>query len=318
MRNQVFKGVLALGVGSLGLAACATVPPISATPRTQAVPIADAPVLVEAPPPPVEPVCLAREDVPHARRIRTAMTLLDEGDRCHAKAELQAFLAVEPDSGLAKRILWIMETDPFAYWGPQSETYRVGAGETLSIIARDRLGDPFLFPLLARYNDLAAPNSIARGDVLRIPTGEQARADYVAAVGRPPEAEPEPVELEPEPAAVEPTPVLAVIDVSSELAEGLAAERADDPLSAYRAYSAALEKDPNSARAANKVVQMAVPAADVLHRRATEALREQKPEQARALWTQTLEVNPEHPFAARGLRQAEALINRIEPGDPPS
>jgi hypothetical protein len=144
------RRLLALGACAAVLSACATAGS------------GPAPVAARPPPGPVA------EATPR-ERVDRALTLLAIGDATRARPELEAALARDPSDATARILIDQIDKDPVALLGARSYAYRVRPGESLSQIAGRLLGDPRLFYALARYNGVAAPQSVVAGQVLRIP-----------------------------------------------------------------------------------------------------------------------------------------------------
>jgi LysM repeat protein len=109
------------------------------------------------------PEASAREQVAYA------IELLDGGRSAEAKTALQAALSKSPKDPTAPQLLKQIDADPVILLGDKSEPYIVAAGDTMSALAERYLDDPLLFYALARYNGLAAPNTLSVGRMLKIP-----------------------------------------------------------------------------------------------------------------------------------------------------
>ena len=102
-------------------------------------------------------------------RLRKAISLLEVGQASQAKAELEAYLLDQPNSGLARDLLMQIDADPQELFGPKFYTYKIKPGESISIVAKDRLGNAMKFYGLARYNDIENPREINAGQVVKVP-----------------------------------------------------------------------------------------------------------------------------------------------------
>ncbi len=106
--------------------------------------------------------------------IQRAITLLDAGNEPEAKALLEAVLKENPSNKTALTMMRQIETDPVALLGEAHHTYTVKAGDTLSALAAQHLGDPLLFHALSKYNGLSSAQSLDVGVVLKIPGASDA------------------------------------------------------------------------------------------------------------------------------------------------
>ncbi len=148
---------------ALLLPACSLAP----QPTGSAEVAAEQPASVEAMPAAAE--TSQTEQPAGATPIQRAITLLDAGNEPEAKALLEAVLKENPSNKTALTMMRQIETDPVALLGEAHHTYTVKAGDTLSALAAQHLGDPLLFHALSKYNDLASAQSLDVGTVLKIP-----------------------------------------------------------------------------------------------------------------------------------------------------
>jgi tetratricopeptide (TPR) repeat protein len=168
-----------LVTATLLLAAC-EIAPSKPKPPPEPPPPAPEP----APEPPPCPQLSARE------LFRDAMTRLGEGDDVQARRELECALEQRPDSRRTRLVLEQLDADPVEYLGREHFWYTVKPGEALSVLASRYLGSSYKFVILARYNDIAVPDSVSAGQRIRVPGKEPAPAPEPAAAL--PEATPEP------------------------------------------------------------------------------------------------------------------------------
>lgn len=99
---------------------------------------------------------------------------LHEGKSIEAKAALLRALDLKPKFEEAKKLLKQIDTDPVEFFGNEFFSYAIAEGESLSIVAKRYLDDPFLFYILARYNDIENPSRIIIGQTIKIPKQNQA------------------------------------------------------------------------------------------------------------------------------------------------
>ncbi|MEM7100944.1 MAG: LysM domain-containing protein [Pseudomonadota bacterium] len=118
----------------------------------------------------------ATEGLDPQARFRLILQLLERGDSAQAGAELGAYLAQRPNSRIAKTLLSQINTDATEMFPTDSFPVQLASGESLSTLARDYLGDLYLFYGLAKYNNIVVPRSIRIGQVINIPATENALA----------------------------------------------------------------------------------------------------------------------------------------------
>ena len=122
--------------------------------------------MIETPPTPT-PSPVAPQDVP--RTIAVAIEFLQAGQEEQAEQELKRVLLGDPNNRHALSLLKQLKDDPIATLGRESFAYRVQPGESLSRIAQRFLGDVQQFYILARYNNLKVPRTLAEGQTIRVP-----------------------------------------------------------------------------------------------------------------------------------------------------
>jgi tetratricopeptide (TPR) repeat protein len=244
---------LALAIGTVLLAGCAAPepakPPEAPPPEQVAEP--PEPEAVEAPKPPPAPVftgAAAREQA--TKLVRQAFDSLNDGNEQKARAELNEARRLEPDNKQAACLLRGITADPVATLGREFTSYTVRPGELLGRIAQRALGDVCEFYLLARYNQIRVPKTLAAGQVIRIP-------GKVALAPEAPAAKPVPEPVEPPPSVAKPpAPDPAVTKAAEEkkrraLIErhhrnAQAAFRRQDLATAIKEWDRVLEIDPGN------------------------------------------------------------------------
>ncbi|SFN88015.1 hypothetical protein SAMN05216386_2060 [Nitrosospira briensis] len=132
-----------------------------------------APVLQPAPPP-VEPesapvpVVIVPQGT--AKELfRQGVDALQHGEGQKARPLLEQVLVLEPNHKYASSLLSQIDADPVEMLGKEYFSYEVQQGETLSLIARRFLGDPFKFYILARYNDIIMSDDLEAGRSIKVP-----------------------------------------------------------------------------------------------------------------------------------------------------
>ncbi len=229
-------------------------------------------------------------------RLDNAIALLSRNDFCHARAEIVDYIGHNHRSGAAITLLFATETDPQAYWGEESFEYTVKRGDSLTVLSERYLGDMLLFPMLGRYNEVSA-NGLRAQSRIRIPNGPKATSQMCVAA-------PKTVELVP--------PTDKEIRKASQLvAKGDELNTAGDYVGAYDAYAEATTINGQSIDAHMRLFEVSGTAADVYHRKAIQAILDQKPQQAITHWNRVLEIIPSHPHAPTGLRRAQDIVSKI-------
>lgn len=148
---------------------------------------------------PPEPGLTPRE------RYRKSLALLEVGEANRAKSELLAYLSAEPGGRYGNRsrdLLRQIDADPEEMLGKEHFLYEMQAGDSLSTVAKQYLGDPLKFYILARYNDLENPSQIKVGQAIKVPGEERPATVQQAAQptpSEPPEKPADEVESDREP-----------------------------------------------------------------------------------------------------------------------
>lgn len=123
------------------------------------------------------------------QEVREAIALLNRGEAAAARVKLMRVLGRQPGDDVARQLLRQIDTDPRELLGRENYSYTLREGETLSIVAQRALGNPMLFYALARYNNIAVPESAGAGLTILIPGRRPA----------PPRPEPRPTPTRPAP-----------------------------------------------------------------------------------------------------------------------
>ncbi|MEY4752338.1 MAG: hypothetical protein RJA44_13 [Pseudomonadota bacterium] len=230
--------VLALTLAGLTgswLAGCSTPSPKVEPPPT--LPTETEPPAPPPPPPPPPP--------PLTPTFNRIIEQLDAGQEESARADLQRLLQAEPNHKQAGQLQRQLQADPVTLLGRESYAYTVKPGETLSIIAKRVLGDPFAFYLLARYNDIKVPKQVGSGQVIRIP------GKAPAAPPPPPPAPPPPAPPSPPPPPTPPvaSPAAFQAELKRAIRSGYELLKAQDLRGSLTQWDKALKIDPAHAEA---------------------------------------------------------------------
>ena len=222
----------------------------------------------------------ARLSAEASRRYTAGIARLREGDNAAARRELLLALAADPGHAGALEALK-NRLDPHA------ATHTVAAGETFAAIATRYYGDAAQAALVALVNDFDPAGLPAAGTVIAVPALTPARAKAPPAARRP----------------------------------GAAAEPGAAQESGYDTEPASIAPDAAPAPAPSP------PPAPVPPDRAEQRRRREKAEEfytagvrhyinqrldeAIRSWERALELNPEHPKAAKDIEKARALQQKL-------
>lgn len=123
---------------------------------------------------PAEPAYTPNPDIRETERFYYALRLLEQGEEKQARGELTAFLFHHPDSKKAREIIRQIDTPASEYFPSAFFETELQPGESLSVLARDYLGDLYAFYALAKYNNITKPSQLNAGKIIRIPLTETA------------------------------------------------------------------------------------------------------------------------------------------------
>jgi LysM repeat protein len=270
-----FRGIAA-GLAAVAiLAGCATPPPAAAP---APVPVAaPAPVPAPAPAPELTP---AQAKSQAQRLALDAVEQLQNGDEPAARVTLDKAVALDPTNDLARKLQDQIKADAQKELGPVFFRYTVQRDDSLSKLAQQYMGDRFRFYILAKYNDMASPNKLAAGQVIKIPGRAPATPPAVAA----PAADVSPKAAEPEAKPRD--------DVADLLQKGKDLEASGNLEGAYAAYSDAAKKTPANAEAVRRRDASRAALVRSLDREGTQAFQRQNLDLAITKWDRILELDP--------------------------
>ena len=316
------------------LAGCETPPPAAPAKPVPAPAPAPPVVPVEgepppAPPPPVTappsgPVTPAAQQQAQKAAVATA-DLLQSGNEDQARTELKRALGLDPQNKLALSLTKQMTADPVAMLPHEPFSYTVRTGDTLALIAQRYLGDPFLFYILARYNEIKVPRQLSSGQVIQVPGKASAPAVNLPSPSPPPVSRPSPQRLPPAPPPVAappaaPSPAPPAIPAppappplspgEQEMRIGATAEQAGDLPHALAAYRKADNlKQPGASAKVEKVRGQLVSRHSTSARN---ALARQDLDGAIGNWLRVIELDPGHPTARAELERVRGLKEKLK------
>ena len=208
------------------------------------------------------------------------MDQLQNGDETAARLTLDKALALDSTNDLARKLQEQIKADAQKELGPVFFRYTVQRDDSLSKLAQQYLGDRFRFYILAKYNDMASPNKLAAGQVIKIPgrapaTPPAALAPAADAVAKPAEPEAKPRD-----------------DVADLLQKGKDLEASGNLEGAYAAYSEAARKTPVNAEAVRRRDASRLALVKSLDREGTQAFQRQNLDLAITKWDRILDLDP--------------------------
>jgi LysM repeat protein len=285
------------------LIGCATPPPaadtaVSGVGRT-APGAAVAPVPAPAPVPELSP---AQAKAQAQRLALDAVDQLQNGDETAARLTLDKAIALDSTNELARKLQDQIKADAQKELGSVFFRYTVQRDDSLSKLAQQYLGDRFRFYILAKYNDMASPNKLAAGQVIKIPG--RAPATPPAAVN-PPAPVVDPVAKPAEPEA-KPRD-----DVADLLQKGKDLEASGNLDGAYAAYSEAAKKTPVNAEAVRRRDASKAALLRSLDREGTQAFQRQNLDLAITKWDRILEIDPNNQKAKLERERALDLKKKM-------
>ena len=242
---------------------------------------AAAPAPAPAPAPPPAPELTPAQAKAQAQRLALeAVDQLQNGDEPAARLTLDKAIALDPANDLVKKLQEQIKADAQKELGPVFFRYTVQRDDSLSKLAQQYLGDRFRFYILAKYNDMASPNKLDVGQVIKIPgrapaTPPAAAAPAAEAVAAPAAAEAKPRD-----------------DVAELLQKGKELEAKGNLEGAYAAYADAAKKTPVNAEAVRRRDASRTALLRSLDREGTQAFQRQNLDLAITKWDRILEIDP--------------------------
>ncbi|TCI11485.1 LysM domain-containing protein [Dyella soli] len=248
-----------------------------------------------------------------------ATNYLQHGHYAEGEQQLRQFLAKYPGDRSAQQLLRQLTAEPKSMLGASSRAYVAQPGDSYSTLAARYLGDSSLFLVLARYNGSTDPSTLKAGDALRLPTlgtraplpeaassksggaSRNAASSAAAAAATPPAAAPEAA-----PAAAE-TPAARAQRLQ---AESDALLKQGQKIQALARLDQALNIDPHLKPTANQPLREQLLAS--YHERAVVLYRDQKLDQAIALWDHVLAIDPGYERATIYRARAIELQHRLK------
>jgi LysM repeat protein len=313
MASERMKAIGSCAAAAVAIAAliagCATPP---AAPPTA--PAAPAPAEPPPAPAPAAPELSPAQAKAQAQKLALeAVDKLQNGDEAAARQLLTQAQALDASNEIARKMSEQINADAQKELGAQFFRYTVQRDDSLSKLAQQYLGDRFRFYILAKYNDMANPNRLAAGQVIKIPGKAQPAPPLAAAPAKPAAAPAEAAEPAPAPAApavAEPAPA-PISPVATLLQKGRQLEANGDLPGAYGAFNEAVALAPGNRDA---VLQRDAAKAALIRsydREATQAFQRQNLDLAISKWDKLLELDPANQKAKLERQRALDLKKQL-------
>jgi tetratricopeptide (TPR) repeat protein len=245
-------------------------------------------------------------------------TYLMKGRYAEGEQHLRQYLAKYPNDRAAQLTLRQLTTDPKVALGAKSRAYVAQAGDTYSTLAARHLGDSSLFLVLARYNGSTNPSSLHAGDAVRLPLAgvrpNLSPDTTVRTATRGASSTTTTAASAAAPVATTPDSTPAA-DSRSTRAQRLQSEsstllKQGQKDQALARLDEALTLDPQLRPAGNQALRDQLLAS--YHERAVVLYRDQKLDQAIALWDHVLAIDPGYERAVVYRQRAIELQQRLK------
>jgi tetratricopeptide (TPR) repeat protein len=234
------------------------------------------------------------------------------GRYAEGEQSLRQYLAKYPTDHTAQILLRQLTVDPNTALGKQSRPYVVQAGDSYGTLAARSLGDSDLFLLLARYNGSTNPSSLHAGETIRLPQSPLRASwssDTAPAKTNTPSRSAAPTApvatTEAAPAGESPASKAQRLQL-----ESVALSQQGKNAQALTRLDQALTIDPHLKPAGNQALREQLVSS--YHERAVVLYRDQKLDQAIALWDRVLAIDPNYERAVIYRARAVELQHRLK------
>lgn len=221
---------------------------------------------------------------------------LQMGRYAEGEKSLRRYLKQHPDDRLAQNLLRQLTVDPQQALGASSRSYAVQSRDSYSTLAARFLGDGNQFLILARYNNSPNPSMLRAGQVLRLP----ASARNTPAAAAP---------LVTDTVASSGSPAMQARRLQDQSLVLLGQGHRDDAVSRY---DQALSLDPTLKPSNGDAAGLRTQVLNNYHERAIVLYRDQKLDQAIALWDHVLAIDPGYEAATVYRTRALELKHRLK------
>ncbi|WP_238481022.1 LysM peptidoglycan-binding domain-containing protein [Dyella telluris] len=231
-------------------------------------------------------------------------TYLLPGRYADGEQQLRRYLAKYPNDRAAQNLLRQLTVDPKVALGATSRSYVVQAGDSYSTLAARDLGDSSQFLVLARYNGSTNPSTLRAGETIRLPS-ISARASSRSSAKETSTS----VATTASTSNATPSNESPAAKAQRLQAESTALLRQGQKDQAMARLDEALTLDPHVKPAGDPAVR--APLLASYHERAVVLYRDQKLDQAIALWDRILAVDPGYERAVIYRARALELQHRL-------
>lgn len=234
-------------------------------------------------------------------------TYLQYGRYADGERRLRQYLARYPGDRAAQGLLRQLTADPREALGAASRNYVVQPGDSYSTLASRFLGDASRFLILARYNGSDDPSALHVGDTVRLPTAPSRAPAADTLVVR---ATADDLLAAPTAPAGNPAPAATPADAQRLQAESTVLLRQGRKTDALARLDQALKLDPHLKPAGDQLLRDQL--LSTYHERAVLLYRDQKLDQAIALWDHVLDIDPGYERAVIYRARAVELKQRLK------
>lgn len=240
-------------------------------------------------------------------------TYLLHGRYAEGEQRLRQYLAKYPNDRAAQGLLRQLTADPKTVLGAQSRAYVVQPGDSYSTLAARNLGDSNQFLILARYNGSTNPSALRAGDSVRMPM--VAPRITTASSDAAPSKASRNTATAPDASVAPATDASVSGESSAAKAQRLQSEssallKQGQKDQALNRLDQALNIDPHLKADGNQALRQQLLAS--YHERAVVLYRDQKLDQAIALWDHVLAIDPNYERAVIFRARAVELKSRLQ------
>ncbi|MDA3915312.1 LysM domain-containing protein [Oleiagrimonas sp.] len=222
---------------------------------------------------------------------------------------LGEYLHAHPEDHAAKDMMRQLTVDPHKMLGQRSVPHVVQPGESYSTLAEHYLGDSSRFLILARYNDSENPSLLRVGQVVRLPVAAMDKAEANPSIpGQGGNAGP----ADESPAKQADTPQTRLANARALQDQSLHLLDQGQKSKAMARLGQALQLDPTLPPDGSKEKALRKDLIASYHQRAIVLYRDQKLNQAIALWDQVLAIDPNYEPAVIYRARAKELKSRLK------